>query len=80
MYTVYALKSLSRKYIYVGITKNLEERIRRHNSGYEKTTKPYRPFELLYKEECSDRVEARKREVYLKSGIGKEFLKSLKEN
>ncbi len=80
MYTVYALKSLSRKYIYVGITKNLEERIRRHNSGYEKTTRPYRPFELLYKEECSDRVEARKREVYLKSGIGKEFLKSLKEN
>jgi putative endonuclease len=77
MYFVYAIKSMNRKYIYVGLTKNIEERIDRHNKGYEKTTKPYRPFVLIYKEKCSNRLEARKREIYLKSGKGKEFLKNI---
>ena len=48
-----------------------------HNLGYNKTTKPYKPFMLLYKEECEDRIKARKREKYLKSGIGKEFLRKI---
>jgi putative endonuclease len=33
------------------------------------------PFELVYVDECSSRSEARTREKYLKSGIGREFLK-----
>ncbi|WP_369415193.1 GIY-YIG nuclease family protein [Belliella calami] len=40
------MSSSIRKYIYVGLTSNLDERIHRHNSGYEKTTKPYTPFDL----------------------------------
>ncbi|MCX6149750.1 MAG: GIY-YIG nuclease family protein [Ignavibacteriales bacterium] len=78
MYTVYAIKSLVRNYIYVGLTSNLDERLNRHNNGYERTTKPYRPFVIIYKEKCSTRIEARKREIYFKSGIGKEFLKNIK--
>ena len=77
MHKVYAIKSLSKNYIYVGLTSNLEERLRRHNQGYEKTTRAYKPFVLLYAEDCDDRIIARQREKYLKSGIGKEFLKSL---
>ncbi len=77
MYTVYALKSIERNYIYVGLTNNLERRYLEHNEGREKTTKPYRPFKLLYSEQAIDRIEARKREKYLKSGSGKEFLKSM---
>ena len=77
MYTVYALKSKIKKYIYVGMTQNLDQRIRRHNNGYEKTTKPYKPFKLIHREVYPSRIEARKREKYLKSGVGKEFLKSL---
>lgn len=77
MYKVYALKSEKRNYIYVGMTSNLEERIKRHNRGYEKTTKPYSPFKLIYTENCTTREEARKREKYFKSGVGKEFLKKL---
>lgn len=41
MYTVYAIKSTSRNYIYVGLTNNLERRLFDHNSRYNKTTKPY---------------------------------------
>ena len=77
MYFVYAIKSIKRNYIYVGISDDPVRRIEQHNKGYEKTTKPYRPFEKIIVEEFNSRAEARKREIYLKSGGGKEFLKSL---
>ncbi len=77
-YFVYAISSLYRNYIYVGLTSNITNRFHRHNSGYEKTTKPYAPFELIYTERCKDRKEAREREKYWKSGIGKEKLKQMK--
>ncbi|MBU1100432.1 MAG: GIY-YIG nuclease family protein [Bacteroidetes bacterium] len=77
MITVYAIKSVIKSYIYVGMTKNLQERLKRHNSGWERTTKAYCPFELIYFEVHPDRVSARKREKYLKSGVGKEFLKNI---
>ena len=77
MYFVYVLKSLERNYIYVGLTDNLERRFEEHQSGKNKTTKPYRPFQLLLMEQFNTRIEARKREKYLKSGVGKEFLKKL---
>jgi putative endonuclease len=76
-YFVYALSSLKRKYIYFGLTKNVEKMTTQHNSGKEKTTKSYSPFQLIYTEKCSDRKSARAREKYLKSGCGKEFLKNL---
>ena len=78
MIIVYAVKSLRRNYIYVGLTQDLDNRLNRHNKGYERTTKPYCPFKLIHREYFATRAEARKREKYLKSGIGKEFLKSIK--
>lgn len=78
MYSVYALKSISHNYIYVGLTSDLDKRINAHNNGYEKTTKPYRPFTLIYIEECENRKDARIKEKYFKSGVGKEFLRSIK--
>ena len=77
MFFVYAIKSKIRNYIYVGLTKDLNERINRHNNGREKTTKPYKPFKLIYFERFRTRIEARKKKKYLKSGIGKEFLKEI---
>ena len=79
MYTVYAISSKSRNYIYVGFTSNLEKRLERHNKGYEKTTRPYTPFNLIFTEECIDRPNTRIREKYWKPGIGKEQLRSLRE-
>ncbi len=79
MYYVYALKSINKRYIYVGLTNNVERRVGEHNTGKEQTTKPYRPFKLLITEELRTRVEARKREKYYKSGIGKERLYNIAE-
>ena len=80
MFFVYALNSLTRNYIYVGMTNNIERRCQEHNSGQNKTTKAYRPFNKILVEEFSTRVEARKREKFLKSGIGKQYLKSKVNN
>ncbi|WP_439473798.1 GIY-YIG nuclease family protein [Algoriphagus formosus] len=74
---VYAIKSKIKNYIYVGITQDLKERLHRHNSGYEKTTKPYAPFELIYCVEKPTREEARVEEKRLKTTSGKRFLRSL---
>lgn len=80
MYYVYAISSLEHNYIYVGLTQNIENRIKRHNDGRERTTKFYRPFILIYSEVCETRAEARKREKYWKSGVGKEKLRVLKNS
>ncbi len=57
------------------MTVNVERRVKEHNSGKTKSTKGYRPWILFFYEEFEDRIQARKREKYLKSGIGKEFIK-----
>ncbi len=79
MVWVYAISSLTSNYIYVGMTIDLNQRIDRHNGGREKTTRPYTPFELIYHEECENRLEARKREKYWKSGVGKEQLRKVRD-
>jgi len=80
MIFVYAISSLNHNYIYVGMTQKIEERIKRHNDGRERTTKFYCPFELIYSEVCKTRIEARIREKYWKSGIGKEKLRILRNS
>jgi putative endonuclease len=77
MFTVYAIKSIDRNYIYAGLTNDIERRFNEHQKGQNKTTAPYRPFVLIYQEKFPTRPEARNKEVYLKSGTGKEFLKKL---
>jgi len=77
MFFVYVIRSLIRPYVYVGLTDNVDRRINEHQTGKNKTTKPYRPFTLILVEEFHSRLGARKREKYLKSGVGKEFLKSI---
>ncbi len=74
MYYVYAISSLVKNYIYVGLTDNLERRIQQHNDGRERTTKPYLPYILIYPETLNNRHEARLREKYWKSGTGKRQL------
>ena len=81
MYYIYAISSLNKNYIYVGMTKNLKDRYQRHNKGREKTTRPYIPFKLIFVEKVyGERSEARIREKYWKSGVGKEKLRLLKDD
>jgi putative endonuclease len=59
------------------MTNHLERRLMEHNNGENRSTKAYRPFTLIYSEEFPDRISARIKERYLKSGVGKEFLTTL---
>ena len=75
MYYVYVIRSLKDGKWYTGFTCNVEHRLREHNSGEDKATKSRVPFELVYIEGCTDNQDALAREKYLKSGVGKKFLK-----
>ena len=75
MILVYALKSQIKEWIYIGMTDNIDRRFSQHNHGYNKSTAPYRPFIILFTEIYPDRVEARKREKYLKSAAGKRWIR-----
>ena len=77
MITVYAIKSEVNADIYVGISKDADLRLKEHNGGKNRYTKGLIPWITLYRELQLDWEAARKREKYLKSGVGKEFLKSL---
>jgi len=77
MYYVYILKSIKTGEFYKGITNDLERRLLEHNSGKNFSTKGKRPWKMIYYEECSDRIEARRKEKYFKSGFGRELLKNL---
>ena len=77
MYHVYVLKSVSTGNRYIGQTASLEKRISRHNYGGSQFTKNKGPWELAYSESFETRADAMKREKFLKSGQGREFLDSL---
>ena len=77
MYFIYAIQSAKDGKIYVGFSSNLQRRLFEHNHGYVFSTKGYCPWSLIYKENIINRKEARIREKFLKSGIGKEYLKSI---
>lgn len=60
---------------YVGSTNNLRRRLKQHNSCKVKSTKHRIPFKVLFTEEFETLMEARKREVWWKSGAGRRKLK-----
>jgi putative endonuclease len=72
---VYVIRSELNGSFYVGLTVDISLRIWQHNRGMTKSTKGFRPWKLVFSETFLTRIEARKREKYLKSGIGKEFIK-----
>lgn len=77
MYTVYALSSKIKPWIYVGMTSNLAKRFGQHNSGKVKSTKAFKPYELIFVKRFPTRVLAREAEKFYKQGRGKDKLKQL---
>mgnify|MGYP001009158473 CR=1 FL=1 len=63
----YILKSEKDGKFYVGQTGNLVERVRTHNRGSVNSTKNRRPVKLVYFETFDSRIQAVKREAYIKS-------------
>lgn len=75
-YYTYILKSKKNGRMYTGFTNDLRKRLKQHNDGLSTYTKGRGPFELIYYEACLLKEKARSRELYLKSGMGKRYLKN----
>ena len=76
------LYSRSTGRFYVGSSRkgSADERLKSHNAGKSKSTKAGRSWNLIYEEQCSDYTDARKKENYLKSGVGRRWIKEKFEN
>jgi len=76
LYYAYILKSLKDGGFYYGSAKDLEVRLKNHNSGKVKYTKGHKPYVLHYNESFETRKEAMAREKFFKSIDGYNWLKS----
>ena len=66
-YYVYMLKSRGKKSVtYVGYTKNLEKRIKLHNSGKGAKFTRGRKWKLIFREKLTTKNKAILREYYIK--------------
>jgi putative endonuclease len=74
-YSVYVIQSEFNGSFYVGMAQDIQERLREHNAGKSSYTKSFVPWKLIYSEEIGEAPLARKREKYLKSTTGKNFLR-----
>ena len=74
-YCVYILFSEKDHLLYTGFTTNLSNRIECHNSGGSKSTAPRRPLKLIFCEYYLFEKDARKREMYFKTTMGKKAVK-----
>ena len=76
-YFVYVIFSEKYDKIYIGVTSNLEKRLFAHNNLPKGWTKNFRPWNLVYTEEFTEKSEALKREKELKSHQGRDFIRNL---
>jgi putative endonuclease len=80
-FCIYVLESLTDGSHYVGSTgKDLEHRLERHNRGEYRFTKGRIPWIVIHEESFPSRSEAVKRERFLKTGIGRQELKTILKN
>ena len=76
MSTVYVLTNKDNK-IYIGSSHFDDPGVRllAHNSGKTRSTKNGRPWKILFFEKFENYTLARKRELFLKSGQGRKYIK-----
>ncbi|MCL4387330.1 GIY-YIG nuclease family protein [Patescibacteria group bacterium] len=66
--------------LYIGYSSDLKNRIKQHKNKEVQTTKKFDSVELVYYEACVNKTDARKRELQLKTGFGRGYLKRRLEN
>ncbi len=77
MVYVYIIQSQKDNGYYIGITKDISQRVDKHNRGAVRSTKNRKPFVLKYTEEKADYKSAREREIEIKSYKGGHQFKKL---
>lgn len=75
-YYTYVLLSAADNMFYTGYTANLDNRLMLHKAGKVYSTRLRLPLTLIYYEGCLSRSDALAREKYLKSGMGKRYIRN----
>lgn len=70
---VYILESVEGNHFYVGLTDNLQARLRKHNAGEVPHTSKFKPWKMKNAIAFRDRERAYAFERYLKTGSGRAF-------
>jgi len=76
-YFLYILKSKSVEKYYTGISENAEVRLTYHNTIEKGFTSRYRPWEIVFTKECSDKKEAAQLEKRIKSWKSKKMIEQI---
>ncbi|KKT90698.1 MAG: Excinuclease abc c subunit domain protein [Parcubacteria group bacterium GW2011_GWF2_45_11] len=77
MYFIYIMQSETTGRYYIGMTENINLRIKHNNSGANRSTKNKGPWNLIYQEKYQDKKSAWIREQQIKSYKGGEAFKKL---
>lgn len=75
MYYAYILFSLKDNQLYIGFTNDLKIRFKKHTAGFVRATKHRLPLKLIYYEAYLRESDAKRREKFLKGGMGRTELK-----
>ncbi len=77
MFYVYVLYSQKYDRLYVGQSYDLTRRLQLHNEGHVRSTKAYKPWEMVYSEKCPTLARAMNREKELKSHKGRIYIRNI---
>jgi len=77
MLYVYILLNEAKTRTYTGVSDDVEQRLKEHNEGKVKSSRPYRPYRVIYTEEFQTLSEARQKERFYKSTTGRRRLKEM---
>ena len=76
-FTVYILFSKNYQKHYTGFTTDLEQRLLSHTQLGKDWTSKFRPWKLIYTKHFNNKTEALLHEKWLKTGVGRDFIKTL---
>ncbi len=77
MHYVYILLNEAKTRTYIGVTDDVEKRLKEHNTGRVKSSNPYRLYKIIHTESFETLSEARQREKFYKSTTGRRRIKEM---
>ena len=77
MYYLYILLNEAKTRTYTGVANDVNKRLAEHNAGRVKSSRPYRPYEIVHTELFGTLSEARQKEKFYKSTTGRRRLREM---
>lgn len=77
MHGVYILQSKKDKTLYIGYSQDVKRRFEDHQKGRVLSTKNKRPWEVIYCELYKNRKDAMQRELFFKTGWGRNYMRKI---